>query len=292
MLNKCSNPNCKNLVVSNRYNLCPVCYKATETVDPVEYHKCATSACNRQIPEQFKLCIPCIKARRAQQEQKFENERRLRSELLTEYKSDKLRDGAVIIAEKESAHVVIGLDGVKHVFDDRDGIVAARRYAHERIIRRAYEDEFKLRTELLAEFQAEKLRDGARVTAINGSLISIAFAGKSYTLNDEQGAKRRIEEARAKEEAKLKKKAEAARRVEEERGIREAEIQRIFAQIKAGTLENAVADRSGKTISVLYDDGRVLSFDDPDALAEETRLRAAAEKKSKGKSEGKQRKAA
>ncbi len=276
-MNKCANVACDNLVVDNKYTYCRPCFKTYKA-------DMAVADAEREAAEAARMQM-----------------RVLRSVLLTEYKSDKLRAGAVIVAEKEGAHVVISLNGSKHVFEDR-GLVVARRYAreraveHARVVAKVAEDDLKY--ELLSEFQAGKLRDGAKVTATNGPLVSIAFAGKSYTVCDREGAQRRADAARAKAEQERQAAAEKIRRAEEEKARKAAEIATVFAQIKADTLEDAIVDRSGKTINVLYDDGHVLSFDDPDVLAEEKARQDAsvaaskaaqkALKKNKGKSEGKQ----
>lgn len=169
--------------------------------------------------------------------------------------------------------------------------------AKSRQIQTAQQAEKTLRAELLAEVQTESLREGAVIKSRNGSQVIVTYQGKSYTLTDEAGALRL---ARSKEDAtalKRHQELEATRKAEEEKARQAAEIQRVFAQIKDDTLEDAIVDRSGKTISVLYNDGRVLTFDDPDVLAEEKARQDASvaaskaarksEQKSKGKSEGK-----
>jgi len=170
--------------------------------------------------------------------------------------------------------------------------------AKSRQVKTAQVAEDYLKRDLLAEFQAGKLRDGAKVTVTSGPLVSIAFAGKSYTICDREGEQRRAEKAHAEAEQKRLAEAEKIRRAEEEKARQAAEIATVFAQIKTDTLEDAIVDRSGKAINVLYDDGRVLSFDDPDVLAAEAQARKDAEavskaarkqaQKSKGKSESKQ----
>ncbi len=283
---KCANDFCSNHVIDNKYSFCLACFKA------------------------YKADQIAAATERAAADAKRLQTRILRSELLTEYKSDKLRDGAVVIAEKEGAHVVISLGNVKHVFDDR-GDVVARKFARQRAIQRANEAaaqaEAQLKSDLLSEFQAGKLRDGAKVTATNGPLVSIAFAGKSYTICDRDGEKRRAEEARAKAEQERQAAIEKARRAEEEKARQAAEIAAVFAQIKKSQLDpGTVVEHNGRIIHVLLPDDRELTFEDPDVLAAEAQARKDAEAvakaarkseqkskgKSEGKKEGKQRKAA
>jgi hypothetical protein len=226
---KCAMPKCDRQI-PEEFDHCIPCRKARgrkEENTASEQHKCLT--CEAMIPTRYEQCNRCFTGKSADKpapKPKLDKRateaqqrlRRFREQIITDYRSDKLRPGFIVVSEKEGDKIVISLNGVEQVFED-DGSVMTRKLARQRAIDRAVtaqrEAELKLKADLLAEFKAGTPREGAKLTFGTGAQIRIAYDGKSYTMLDSDGAARRAEEAR---QAVL----DAARRAEEARRRRVA----------------------------------------------------------------------